>query len=444
MSPNRILITLSLISSFSLAQAKDLLMIYTMALDRDPVLKQALAQRNAIQQNRPLAMSQLLPNVNAVAQSSSVQNIIVSNIEFDVADPGVIETFGYSLNAQQTLINFNQWYTLAQADDTVTAADAAYIAAEQALIIRTSQAYFEVLNAQDDLSFAVSEKNSVEQQLKQTEEKFNVGLVAITDLNDFRAQFDESVANEITAQNALDDAKERLKVIIGHTLVDLDPLAPEIPLESPVPTDIEQWVNYAQTNNPTLTSAEAEMNASRNNVNAERAQHLPNVYATGTFGETETGIWLAPQGSRDSGWSFALNAQMNIFAGGGIEAAVRQAQYNYEDSRESFEETRRTTISNTRIAYRGVLTAMSQVRAFKQAVISAQSALEANEAAYEVGVKTAIDVLDSLSRVYSQRRNLAASRYSYILQMLKLKQAAGTLNVEDIMLVNQWLAELPS
>lgn len=444
MCVKRILVTFMLSASFGLAQAKDLLTVYNMALDKDPVLKQALAQRNAVQQNRPLAMSQLMPNINALATSSSTENIILSNTEFDVADPGVIQQYGYSLNAQQTLINFNQWYTLALADDTVTSANAAYIAAEQALIVRVAQAYFEVLNKQDDLAFTQAEKNAVEQQLKQTQEKFNVGLVAITDLNDFRAKFDESVANELTAQNALDDSKERLKVIIGQTLVDLNPLKPELPLESPVPPDMEEWVNFAQAHNPLLTSAEADVNAARNNVNAERAQHLPSVFATGTFGEAETGLWLSPQGSRDTGWSFALNAQMNIFAGGGIEAAVRQAQYNLEDSREVFEETRRNTISNARIAYRGVLTTMSQVRAFNQAVISAQSALQANQAAYEVGVKTSLDVLDSLSRLYNQQRNLAFSRYNYILQMLRLKQAAGTLNINDVLLVNQWLSEMAS
>lgn len=441
MNPKRILIALSLMSSFSLAQAKDLLTVYTMALDRDPLLKQALARRNAVAQNRPLAMSQLLPNINATAQSTSYKNVILSNTEFFVEDANVIQQFGYTFQGQQSLVNFNQWYTLAEADDTVSAADAAYIAAEQELIVRVADAYFAVLNAQDDLQFAIAEKNSVEQQLKQTQEKFNVGLVAITDLNDFRAEFDGAVAREIFAQNALDDEKERLKVIIGQTIIDLDTLKHELPLSSPSPDNIEEWVNFAQTNNPYLKSTEAEVSANRNSVNATRAQHLPSVYASGSFSEGETGVWLSPQGNRDSGWSFAINAQMNLFAGGGIEAAVRQAQYNYEDSRENYEETRRETVSNARIAYRGVLTAIGQVRAYQQAVISAQSAFDSNTAAYEVGVKTAIDVLDATSRLYNQQRLLAASRYSYILQMLKLKQAAGTLNMDDVMLVNQWLAE---
>jgi len=444
MTPKRIFIVLSLLSFINLAQAKDLMTVYEMALDRDPTLKQALAQRNAVRQNRPLAISQLLPNVNATASSSSTQNLILSNTEFFVEDPGVVRQYGYSLNAQQPLIDLGKWFTLNEADFTVTSADAAYVATEQALIVNVAQAYFDVLNATDDLAFTQAEKNAVEQQLRQTQEKFNVGLVAITDLNDFRAQFDESVANELTAQNALDDAKERLKVIIGQTNIDLSPLKPELPLQSPSPSDMERWVEFAQINNPVLTSAEAEMNAKKNSVSVERSQHLPSIYATGSFSEGETGLWLSPEGNSDSGWSFAVNAQMNLFAGGGIEAAVRKAQYNYEDSREAFEETRRTTISNARIAYRGVLTAMGQVQAFNQALISAQSALQANEASYEVGVKTAIDVLDSLSRVYSQQRNLAASRYSYILHMLKLKQAAGTLNMEDVRLVNQWLAELPA
>jgi outer membrane protein len=444
MTPKRIFIALSLLSFINLAQAKDLMTVYELALDRDPTLKQALAQRNAVRQNRPLAISQLLPSVNASAISSSVDNIILSNTEFDVVDAGIIRSYGYSLNAQQPLIDLSKWFTLSEADFTVTSADAAYVASEQSLILRVAQSYFEVLNAEDDLTFTQAEKNSIQQQLRQTEEKFNVGLVAITDLNDFRARFDESVANELTAQNALDDAKERLKIIIGQTSTDLSPLKPELPLKPPSPSDMERWVEFAQINNPVLTASEATMNAKKNTVKVERSQHLPSVFATGSFGEGETGLWLSPEGNTDSGWSFAVNAQMNLFAGGGIEAAVRKAQYNYEDSREAYEETRRTTISNARIAYRGVLTAMGQVQAFNQAVISAQSAFDANQASFEVGVKTSIDVLDSLSRLYNQQRNLAASRYSYILEMLRLKQAAGTLNMEDVRMVNQWLAELPA
>jgi outer membrane protein len=437
-------ITLTLLSSFGLAQAKDLITVYQMALDKDPALKQALAQRNAAKQNFPIALAPLLPNVNASASSTSTENIILNNTEFDVVDAGVIKQYGYMFNGQQTLINVNQWFTLAQASEIANSADSTFIAYEQSLIVKVASAYFDVLNAQDDLTFTQAEKNALEQQLKQTQEKFNVGLVAITDLHDFRAQFDGSIAKELSAQNALDDAKERLKVIIGQTIIDLNPLEKQLPLESPNPIDIEEWVNFAQSHNPTLIAAQANMKAQDNNVTAQFAQHLPNVYATGSFGSAETGLWLNPQGDSDSGWSVGLNAEMNIFAGGGIQANVRQAQYNYEDAKEAFEETRRTTTSNARIAYRGVLTAISQVQALNQAVISAQSSFDANSASYEVGVKTSVDVLDSLSRLYSQQRNLAAARYSYILQMLKLKQAAGTLNMEDVMLVNQWLADLPA
>lgn len=439
MTIKRFALTLGFILAAHSSHARDLMAYYELALEKDPVLKQALAQRNAARENRPIATAQLLPRIDASAASSSVDNILLDNTEFAAIDTAVIRQSIYTLTGQQSIFDFNKWFTLGEANHIVDQADSAYVASEQNLIIRVATAYFDVLNAQDVLTFTQAEKSALEQQLRQAEERFNVGLVAITDLNDFRAQFDESVANEITAQNDMDDAKERLKEIVGQTLIQLDILKDQIPLDTPQPVNIEKWVEFAQGNNPTLASAQYQMDAKRTAVKKERANHFPTVSAVGTYGEGQVGTFINPGNDTDSGWSFTVNAEMNLFAGGGIQANVRKAQYDYEDAREFFEETRRSTISNTRIAYRGVLTSIGQVNAFNQAVISAQSALQANEAAYEVGTKTSIDILDAISRLYNQQRNLASARYNYIVNMLKLKQAAGTLSIADVELVNEWL-----
>ncbi len=433
------LLTICLTMATSGAFAQDLLETYEQALDQDPVLKRALAQRNANYQAKPLAISQFLPQINATAESASADPILLSNSEFAFGDVGVIKEHGYLLSAQQNLLDIGSWFSLWQADNIYNAADSQYTACEQTLIIRVANAYFNVLDAEDNLEFTVAEKNAFEQQLRQTEEKFNVGLVAITDLNDFRARYDESVANEIEAANNLDDAKERLNEIINVSYVDLQPLEQDLPLENPEPADLDEWVKFSQEHNPLLAAARYAAQAQKNNVGVQQSQHLPTVDVTGSYGESRTGTVVSPGENSDNGWAVSFNATMNIFAGGGITAKVREAQYQYEDSKQSLEQTRRDTVANTRIAYRGVLTSIGRVNALNQAVISAQSSLQSNEAAYDVGTKTAVDVLDAISQLYGTKRSLSAARYDYILNLLNLKQAAGTLSIYDVAYVNEWL-----
>lgn len=419
------------------AHAQDLLQTYQIALEQDPALKQALAQSRALQQGKPLAFSALLPQVNVTGTSSSQEPILLYNSTS--TGPRIIKKHGYSLTGTQSLVDLNSWFNLSQAEHIYDKAGASYVSSEQSLIIRTAQAYFDVLNAFDNLTFTQAEKNSFEQQLRQTEEKFNVGLVAITDLHDFRARYDESVANEITAQNALDDAKERLKQITGQSFVELAALETDFPLDTPQPQNLDEWVGFAEKNNPTLMASRYNMQAYHSAVTKEKANHLPKFSLESSYGKDRTGIVTNPGDDSDTGWTVLFKGSMNIFAGGGIEANVRKSQYEYQDAREAYEVTRRETIANTRIAYRGVLSTMGTVIAFQQAVISAQSALQANEAAYDVGTKTAVDVLDAISLLYNQQRNLASARYNYILNLLKLKQAAGTLSVNDVQEVNRWL-----
>lgn len=419
--------------------AQDLFVTYEQALDQDPVLKQALAKRNANRQGKYLAISQFLPQINATAESSSIDPIILANSEFSTSDTGIIKTHGYLLSGQQNLLDISTWFSLWQASNVYDAADATYAANEQDLITRVAIGYFNVLDAEDNLEFTTAEKAAFEQQLKQTEERFKVGLVAITDVNDFRARYDESVANEIEAANNLDDAKERLNEIINIPVIELQPLQQELPLETPDPADLNEWVAFAQQHNPLLAAARYTTEAQKNNVGVQQSQHLPSIDMTGSYGESRTGIATNPGSDADNGWAVFFNAKMNIFAGGGIMAQVREAKYEYEDAKESLEETRRDTTANTRIAYRGVLTSIGRVNALSQAVISAQSSLNSNEAAYEVGTKTAVDVLDAISQLYGTKRSLSAARYDYIINLLQLKQAAGTLSIYDVAYVNEWL-----
>ena len=428
-----------------MASTQDLLDTYIQALEKDALLKRSLAQRDANRTAAPSALANMLPNVSMVANSNTSNPIALNDQLFEPGSPGVplIRDHGYVINATQNLINVGNWFTMNQAGHIVDQADATYTFAEQDLILRTAKAYFEVLDAIDNLSFAQAEKNALEQELKQSQEKFNVGLVAITDLNDFRSRFDDSVSQEIQALNNFDDSKERLRIITGDVIDVLSPLKDTIPLNTPDPNDIDTWQDFAQKNNPLLAATRFDMEAKRSAVEVTRAQHYPTINMQGSYGADKLGLVTNPGDVSDLGWQLLFQAQMNLYAGGGIQASVNKAQYTFEDARYAFEEARRETISNTRIAYRGVLSAISQVSALRQAVISAQTALDANQASYDVGAKTSIDVLNSLSNLYNQQRNFATARYAYIINVLSLKQAAGSLSMADVELVNTWLSQHP-
>lgn len=421
--------------------AADLVQSYQQALLRDPKLKQALAQRDAAQQEPPIALSVLLPQVNILAESESLNPALVNNTGFSIDTSNqVAKDHGYTITATQSIFDPSSWYTLGQAQQIANAADSTYVAAEQFLILRVAESYFNVLRAQDDLGFTQAEKRAFEQQLKQTQEKFNVGLVAITDLHDFKAKFDESVANELTAQNSLDDANERLEEITYQRFEVITPLKPDLPLNRPEPEDMNEWVHFAELHNPNLIAAKYTMKSKGAAVDAEKSRHLPVFNVETAYSGATNGLVTNPGNQTDDGWSIRFQGTMNVSAGGGIQASVRRSQYNFEDAMYAYEDTQRKIVANTKIAYRGVLTSIGQVLAFKQAVISAQSSNEANVAAYEVGTKTSVDVLDSISQLYSQERNFARSRYDYILNMLRLKQLAGTLSHKDVEQVNGWLA----
>ncbi len=190
-----------------------------------------------------------------------------------------------------------------------------------------------------------------------------------------------------------------------------------------------------------LAATRFSMQAAQAAISVERSQLYPNLELSGEYGTTLNGDMFQPQEGASQGWAVAITSNLNVFSGGEIVAQVRQAQYQYESARDGYEEARRNTISQTRNAFRTIETAISQVKALEQAVISAKSALDANEASYEVGIKTSVDVLDSISQLYQQEQNLAIARYNYILSILELKQAAGVLEVMDLININEWLLE---
>ncbi len=446
MNVRALILSLGLLSGSSLAYAEeqDLLVTYVQALENDPVLQQAIANQLATKQGVPIAASQLLPQASVQFYSES-QNAFIfpGSVPEDInSGAGIARTHGYIASATQNLINFTTWSLIREARRLSEEADATFLANEQNLITRVANAYFNVLSAEDTLTFATAQKEALASQLNQVDQRFDVGLVAITDVYDFQAQYDAQVANEIAAINNLANAKEALQVITGLPVDELAPLKPTVPLHQPEPYDMNAWVEQAEYDNPTLAASRFAMQAAEETISTERSLLYPNLEVVGEYGTSLNGQVFDPHEGSSNGWAVAVESNLNIFSGGQIISQVRQAEYQYQSTRDAFEEQRRNTINQTRSAFRAIETAISQVKALQQAVISAESALDANEASYEVGIKTSVDVLDSISLLYQQKQNLANAKYHYVLSILALKQATGVLEVMDLIQINEWLQDL--
>jgi len=424
----------SLVLSLSLAtsaHADNLLDIYKLAQQNDPTLKAAAEGHNAALTSEPQARALYYPSVDASAnagrshyKSSSVTNNY--------------STHGYTLSLTQPVFHYGNIVQNRQAKYTVDRADAQYAAAQQDLMIRVAQAYFNVLSAEDGLEFARSEKGAIKRQLEQAQKRFDVGMVAITDVHEAKAAYDSAAAREIAAKNAVSAAEEALREITNRYTENLAKLGDKMPLVSPDPANLDSWTKTALKQNLQLLAAGYAADEARQSIDLQRAGNYPTLDVVAQRNSSYSGGGLFPAGTRDTD-SINLQLSMNLYQGGLTRLRTKQYNYLYNQAREQQEVQRRATLRQTRDAYRGVLTGISQVEALKQAVVSNQSALDATEAGFEVGTRTIVDVLLAQSNLFGAKRNYAQSRYDYILNTLKLKQAAGTLSLDDLAQINSWM-----
>jgi outer membrane protein len=319
------------------------------------------------------------------------------------------------------------------ADAVVGQSDVDFQNSQNQLILRISQGYFGVLAALDNLTYATAEKNAFARQLEQANRRFEVGLATITDVYDAQARFDAAVSQEIDAINRLADARELLRQLTGQEHAELNLLSEQMPLALPKPSDPEVWVNMALENNLGLRSASFGVDQARENINLQKAGHYPTLDLRASRVNLDNGI------TDTSSSQVNLELAIPLYTGGAVSSQSRQAAYNYEAARQSLENQQRDTVRTVRNAYRGQETAISQIKALNQTRVSTRSALEANQAGYEVGTRTIVDVLDAERNVYLAERNYASARYSYIANYLILRQAAGQLSEADLTEINGWL-----
>lgn len=410
-------------------QAEDLWQVYQLAEDSDPTLKAAYSAYQANKQSLPLAISQMIPNLSASYNTTGTNS--TANFR------GNYNTENYSLNLSQPLYHPEHWAQLDQARHVVKGAYATYYSATQNLMIRVSQQYFAILGAIDDLNFTQAQRKAFARQLEQTKQRFEVGLIAITDVEEARARHDKAVAEEIAAQNAVADQYEKLREIIGIPVKEITLFEPTktLPLLAPNPAQQETWVETAQQSNPDVIAATEVAAQAKAAIGTQVAGHFPKFDLTGQL-QRSKGAPPFPFNQLAYNRVLALNVSVPIFSGGGVYARTQEASARFCEAKEKLEVQKRSVDSATRQAYRGVLTTMSEVDALAQTVVSSKSALQATLAAYEVGTRTMVDVLDAESNLLNAERVHAKARYNYLFQGLKLKQAAGILTAEDICAVN--------
>jgi outer membrane protein len=425
------------------AFADDLIEVYDKARASDPQFAAADAGRLRAAQNVPLARSALLPQLSADYGKTRVDfegTAFSEELDRDVAISSTSDDRTLSGQLQQSIYDHGNYMSLRAARAQRDRGEADYDAAGDALLVRVAEAYFGVLTAQTNLTSAEAEEKAVGRQLEQADQRFEVGLTAITDVHEARARYDGARAAVILSRNALDDAFEALIELTGDTVEAVDPLRENIELSRPEPAEIETWVETAVSSNPQLEALEQAVTASNYVAKSVWSDHLPSVGLIGRFSDESSGGDIGVFSTRDPrNTSLTLGVTIPLFTGGATTARHRQALYDRDIAQDQLEQTRRAIVRQTRGAFRGVDAGISEVEARKQALVSAKSALEATEAGFEVGTRTIVDVLLSQQQQFAAEREYARARHNYILANLRLKQAAGTIGVEDLKAVNAML-----
>lgn len=433
------LIVLLLTSLSSPSYADNLMDIYDRALQNDPVIKQAEAKQSAAGEKHDQGIARFFPTVSATGASGREwRHNRISRLSANGLFPASQEYWNHSftLNVAQPLFHWDHWIQLSQSDNEIAQAEAAYQAELQNLMVRTTEAYFNILSAQDNLGFTVAEKEAIAKQLEQAKARFDAGVIPITDVYEAQAAFDETAANELEAVNNVDNQKESLREIIGDNEGQLTPLGEALTLKKPDPENISKWSDNAEASNLDIISAFNQMEVARKNIDIQRNGHLPKLDLVGAYGVNENGSAFGPRGDTQN-----IGVQLNVplFEGGAVNSRTRQASYEYQAAKENLTAVKRSVKKEVNNNYRNVLTNISRIEALKATVTSAASALEAAEAGFEVGIRTMVDVLGEQRNVYRAKRDLSRARYDYLINTIKLKKTTSSLTQADLELVNSLL-----
>jgi outer membrane protein len=441
------------VASPALAQ-ESLLDVYQRAVQNDPAIREAEATYLATAEVRPQARSALFPGLTlSGSRGNRNQDTAGGAINPISGQPvGTRNIFdqkarGWTVSLTQTVFDWSAYATVRQADKRVARAETDYEAARQQLVVRVAEAYFNVLAAEDGLASAVAARDAISRQLEQAQRRFEVGLIAITDVQQSQAGFDDAVAAEIEAQRVLATSHEVLREIVGDIIQDLSSPTDELPLVSPEPANADQWVQTAMQQNLALVSSRIAAEVAADEIDIQQASRLPTLSFSANYTENRQDnvqIVLPDPAPRSStqlpdGRSWTFDLRFPIFTGGLNRSRIQQSVYQHRAATEALERIARQTERQARDAYLSVIAGISRVRALRQSVESNNTALRATQAGFEVGTQTTVDVLAAQNNLSRAETTYSRSRYDYILNILRLKQAAGTLGEMDVAEVDAWL-----
>ncbi|OZI14777.1 outer membrane channel protein TolC [Sodalis-like symbiont of Philaenus spumarius] len=430
-----LLIGLSLGGFNAMSQAENLLQVYQQARSSNPDLRRSTADRDATFEKINEERARLLPQLGLSADYMYTQ--------------GFRDNRGINANASraalkltQTIFDMSKWRALTLQEKTAGIQDVSYKKDQQSLILNTATAYFNVLDAIDTLSYTEAQKQAIYRQLDQTTQRFNVGLVAITDVQNARSEYDTVLASEVSARNDLDNALEALRQITGMEYPQLATLN-IASFKTQRPDTITSLLKEAENRNLSLLSARLSQDLAREQIRYYQAGHLPtlDLNASSTVSNTDYNGSRNDPDQHIGGHAIGLSLNMPLYSGGSVTSQVKQAQYSFVSASEQLESAHRSMVMTLRSLFNNISASISRIAAYEQAVVSAQSSQDASEAGYQVGTRTIVDVLDATTTLYDRKRHLSQARYQYLTNQLKLKSALGTLNETDLVILNNTLGK---
>lgn len=413
--------------------AANLIEVYREAQQQDAVFASSQAGYEAGQEKLPQGRALLLPSINFSANTAwnEVDSPLISR---------QYNSNGYNLSLVQPIYRKQNFAQYEQSKSQVSQAEAQFAVARQDLIIRVSQAYFDVLLAQDNVALAGAQKAAIGEQLEMAKRNFEVGTTTITDTHEAQARYDLTTAQEIAAQNDLEIKKRALQLIVNKIPGELAGLGENLPLILPDPNDMTKWVEQAEQQSPQVAIQRAALEIATQEVERNRAGHYPTLDLVAGYGRNSSSSTFT-LGQTITSQSVGLQFNLPIYQGGAVSSRVREAIANHEKARQDLEQSNRQAALQTRQAFLGVTSGMAQVKALEQALVSSQSSLDSTRLGQEVGVRTNVDVLNAQQQLYTAKRDLSQARYNYIISQFKLKSAVGVLSDDDVEQVNRWLVQ---
>jgi len=431
------------------SQAENLVDIFQLAIENDSELKAAQSAKQALLTKEPQAYSKFYPRISAESSTGKVSQDLIAAANATTFDPfsqvvqdesllgrNIYSQFNAKLSLVQPLYDVKIFRNRKVAEVDTVKAELEYRIAQQDLIFRVAESYFNVLASTDELNFARSEKNAITRQLEQTKQRFQVGLTAVTDVHEAQARHDLALAQEIKAETEVAKQQEILRRITGTIHNDLMRLKVDMPLIPPSPSSIVDWTDAARSQNFDVAVIKYDADKIRYQMEVMRGENFPKIELRASYGYNK---WGGPYSQESTDAIIALDINMSLFEGNAVNYKVAELQHKFDEAIFKVDLKEKMVLQITRQAYLGVLAGMSYVKALQQALQSSEKALRATNAGFEVGTRTAIEVLDAQRELFRGQRDYASARYEYLLNTLQLKKAVGLLSIDDLEQINNWL-----